>query len=62
MRPPEEVLGLSVDGHPVVPEGAGARNPAFDVTPHRLITGIVTENGVVYPPYTENLPKVVAHD
>ena len=30
-------------------------NPAFDVTDHSLITGIVTEKGVCYPPYTESL-------
>lgn len=54
-----EVLNLQVDGVPVVPAGSAARNPAFDVTPNRLISGIVTENGVVYPPYEENLPKVV---
>ena len=58
-RPAGEVLGLSVGGQPVVPSGASARNPAFDVTPHRLVTAIVTENGLVYPPFTENLAKVV---
>lgn len=55
-----EVLQIEVDGGEVVPNGAKARNPAFDVTPHRLITGIVTENGVVYPPYVDNLPNAVA--
>jgi methylthioribose-1-phosphate isomerase len=58
-RNPEEVLNLQVNGQPVVPQGAAARNPAFDVTPHRLLTAIVTENGVVYPPYVENLARVV---
>jgi translation initiation factor eIF-2B subunit alpha/methylthioribose-1-phosphate isomerase len=32
------------------PEGASARNPAFDVTPHKFITGIITERGVLKPP------------
>lgn len=59
-RDQDEVLRLQVEGEGVVPAGAKARNPAFDVTPHRLITGIVTENGVVYPPYVDNLPKAVA--
>jgi len=58
-RDPSEVLDLEVKGKPVSPTGASARNPAFDITPHRLITGIVTENGVVYPPFDINLPQAV---
>jgi methylthioribose-1-phosphate isomerase len=49
-RSPEEVLTLS--GQPVAPAGAAAANPAFDVTPHRLITAIVTEHGVLREPYS----------
>ncbi len=33
-------------------------NPAFDVTPHSLVTGIITEKGVVYPPFRENLARL----
>ena len=33
-------------------------NPAFDVTPHSLVTGIITEKGVIYPPFKENLEKL----
>ena len=33
-------------------------NPAFDVTPHELLTGIITEKGVIYPPFKENLAKL----
>ena len=33
-------------------------NPAFDVTPHSLVTGIITEKGVIYPPFKENLSKL----
>ncbi|MDR2528713.1 MAG: S-methyl-5-thioribose-1-phosphate isomerase [Synergistaceae bacterium] len=40
---------------PTAPQGVKAYNPAFDVTPSRLVTGIITEAGIVYPPYTENL-------
>ena len=58
-RDPDEVLGLEFHGERVAPVEAEARNIAFDVTPHRLITGIVTENGVVYPPFEVNLRKVV---
>ncbi len=39
----------------VAPEGAGVWNPAFDVTPHELVTGIITENGICRPPYGESL-------
>lgn len=58
-RDPDEVLALDLKGLRVTPENASARNPAFDVTPHGLITGIVTENGVVYPPFETNLRKAV---
>lgn len=58
-RDAQEVLALQVDGQPVAPAGARARNPAFDVTPSRLLTAIVTENGVVYPPFETNLPRIV---
>ena len=58
-RNPEEVLGLEFEGQRVAPQNAKARNIAFDVTPHRLVTGIVTENGVVYPPFDVNLKSVV---
>lgn len=33
-------------------------NPAFDVTPHSLVTGIITEKGVIYPPFKKNLQKL----
>ncbi len=58
-RDPEEVLGIQFQGERVAPIEAEARNIAFDVTPNRLITGIVTENGVVYPPFEVNLRKAV---
>ena len=58
-RDPQEVLGLQFQGEQVAPKGAKARNVAFDVTPGRLVTGIVTEKGVVYPPFEINLRKAV---
>lgn len=58
-RDPQEVLGIQFQGERVAPIEAGARNIAFDVTPNRLVTGIVTENGVVYPPFEVNLRKIV---
>ena len=60
LRTAAEVLNLQIDGQPVAPHSAGARNPAFDVTPHRLLAAIVTENGVVYPPYGPGLAQAVA--
>jgi methylthioribose-1-phosphate isomerase len=41
----------------LTPIGAKIRNPAFDITPHRYITGIVTERGVFKPPYVESLKR-----
>ncbi len=58
-RDPAEVLSLTFQGDSAYPEGASARNPAFDITPHRLVTAIVTESGVVYPPFVINLTKAV---
>ena len=58
-RNPEEVLGLEFQGERVAPKNAKARNIAFDVTPNRLVTGIVTENGVIYPPFEINLRQSV---
>ena len=58
-RDPAEVLDIQFRGERVAPEGARARNPAFDVTPNRLISAIVTENGVVHPPFMTNLPEFI---
>ncbi|MCH3972887.1 MAG: S-methyl-5-thioribose-1-phosphate isomerase [Oscillospiraceae bacterium] len=41
------------------PKGVKTYNPAFDVTPHENITAIVTEKGIVRPPYTENLRRLL---
>ena len=46
-----------VGGAQLAPEGAQVWNPAFDVTPHRLIAGIITERGIVRPPYIESLAR-----
>ena len=51
---------LSVIDTPIAPAGTTARNPAFDVTPHRYVTGIVTEAGIVYPPFVKHLRAAVA--
>ena len=41
----------------LTPEGVQIRNPAFDVTPHRYIAGIITEKGIFKPPYAESLKR-----
>jgi len=61
-RAAEEVLNIQVGGERVTPEGADARNPAFDITPNNCLTAIVTEYGIVYPPFSENLPRVLHSD
>ena len=57
-RPAAEVTHLQ--GIPVAPQGTVVENPAFDVTPHRYVTAIVTERGVARPPFTESLRKLVS--
>ncbi|PWB53003.1 MAG: S-methyl-5-thioribose-1-phosphate isomerase [Anaerolineales bacterium] len=52
-RPEEEVT--HIQAHPITPPEVTVANPAFDVTPARYITAIITDRGVAYPPYTESL-------
>jgi methylthioribose-1-phosphate isomerase len=58
-RDPAEVLDIQFQGEQVAPLNAKARNPAFDVTPNRLLSGIVTEKGLVSAPFEINLKKVI---
>jgi methylthioribose-1-phosphate isomerase len=55
-RPPEEITAGF--GRQTAPRGVAVYNPAFDVTPHGLVTAIITEKGIVKPSYSENLPKL----
>ena len=48
-----------IDGVQIAPDNVRVANPAFDVTPHKYITAIVTERGIVYPPFKENLLKIM---
>lgn len=50
----------TLGGVPVAPDGTDVRNPAFDVTPHRYVTAIITECGVARTPYTESLRALAA--
>jgi methylthioribose-1-phosphate isomerase len=45
-------------GKRTAPQGIKVFNPAFDVTPHEYVTAIITEKGIVYPPYAENLRRI----
>ena len=45
-------------GHQVAPAEAAVYNPAFDVTPHHLLTGVITEKGVIRPPFQVNLARL----
>ncbi len=55
-RPATEVT--EVFGVPVAPENTAVENPAFDVTPARYVSGIITERGVACAPYEESLPRL----
>ena len=56
-RPAEEVTQIA--GVAITPAGVQVANPAFDVTLAQYITGIITEKGVAYPPFEENLRRLV---
>ena len=57
-RSPDEVHHAG--GQRLTPEDAKAVNPAFDVTPARLITAIITDAGVLRPPYGESIAQALA--
>jgi methylthioribose-1-phosphate isomerase len=57
-RDPDEVTHIGAAA--VTPLGTAVANPAFDVTPAHLITAIITEVGIAYPPYEESLVRLVA--
>ncbi len=57
-RSPGEVTHIA--GLQIAPRGVTAHNPAFDVTPHRYITAIITENGIVRGPFDRNLKRLLA--
>ena len=42
-------------GFQTAPNNVDVKNPAFDVTPHKFISGIVTEKGLIYPPFEKNM-------
>jgi methylthioribose-1-phosphate isomerase len=56
-RPAAEVTGYRDTRW--APEGVSVRNPAFDVTPAELLTGIICEKGIAYPPYRESIAALL---
>ena len=56
-RPAAEVTGYR--GTRWAPEGVSVRNPAFDVTPAELVTGIICEKGIASPPYRESIAALL---
>jgi methylthioribose-1-phosphate isomerase len=58
-RDPKEVS--QIFGKELAPKGMKIFNPAFDVTSQDLISAIITEKGVIYPPYPQNLRSHVSH-
>lgn len=55
-RPRHEITHIK--GICLVPEGIDVFNPAFDITPNKLVSAIITEKGIAYPPYEKSLSKL----
>ena len=55
-RPHHEVR--EIQGRPLAPKGIKVFNPSFDVTPHGYISGIITEIGVLRPPFTKSIRRI----
>ncbi|MFA5411176.1 MAG: S-methyl-5-thioribose-1-phosphate isomerase [Candidatus Omnitrophota bacterium] len=60
-RPKEEITHLFFK-EPIPLKGIKAYNPAFDVTPHELITAIISDKGIIRAPYKKNIPKIRDED
>jgi methylthioribose-1-phosphate isomerase len=58
MRKQTEVT--EINGKRIVPHNVKALNPAFDITPSSLFTAIITERGIIYPPFTANLSSLAS--
>ncbi|MGC9106274.1 MAG: S-methyl-5-thioribose-1-phosphate isomerase [Thermoprotei archaeon] len=56
-RSPDEVR--TVRGIPIAPQNVKVYNPVFDVTPPKYVTALITEKGVIYPPYERNVRRVI---
>ena len=54
----DEIEVRALFGIKVAPHEVAVYNPAFDVTPHGLVSAIITEKGVIRPPFNESLEKM----
>ena len=61
LRDPDEIKEMWYE-RPMAPKEVKCYNPSFDVTDHELLSGIVTEKGIVYPPFDINLKKLFDED
>lgn len=61
LRQPDEVKKMFYE-KPMAPEEVKCYNPAFDVTDHELITAIITDRGICYPPYTQSLAALFGEE
>ncbi len=61
LRDPDEIRNMWYE-KPMAPADVKCYNPSFDVTDHTLLSGIVTEKGIVYPPFDVNLKKLFDED
>ena len=57
-RDPKEVSELFYK-RPMIAHGVKIYNPAFDVTPHKLITAIITDKGIIRSPYKKNIKRII---
>jgi methylthioribose-1-phosphate isomerase len=57
-RAAAEVVSLYFS-RPIAPKGIKVYNPACDVTSHKLISAIITEKGIIKPPYQRNIRKLL---
>jgi methylthioribose-1-phosphate isomerase len=57
-RDPQEVTHIR--GQRIAPAGVQVANIAFDVTPNRYLSGIITERGIAYPPFDISLPHIMS--
>ena len=60
-RDPEEIRSLHYS-EPMAPSGVKCFNPAFDVTDHSLLTGIITEKGICRPPFSQSLAALFTEE
>jgi len=56
-RDPDEVR--KIRGVPITLDNVPVYNPVFDVTPPKYVTALITEKGIIYPPFEKNVPKVL---